>query len=179
MIQLIKVCFQIEHFNAQLIFDCLVELFLENLLLHVKGKELELSKHKHSSCCIQWIIDHCKSLKTVKSISESINPEKMTADFLKDEYCSSVLETLLEVLVKELSKETNTETTNSKWIIKYIESLAKLFLDNFKSLLDDKTGTRILIVIIEAVGGIQIGRHWTRKNMRFGNGILFRHCFGY
>lgn len=146
------------------------ELFCENLLNHIKGKEIELCEHKYSSSCIEWLIEHGHDKKFVKNCAETLAPEKLSLDFLQNESSSGVLKTLIEALINTLSKESNMESDGAKWILKYIESFAKLVLENIGKLLQTSNENRILITTIEAIGGIKVGSHWSRQSMRFASG---------
>ena len=132
---------------------------------------MALCEHKHSTDCMLWFVENVKDYSILKKFVENVTVEKLSTESLLDESTSAVMEALLETLVRVLIDEKNFETTTAKWVIKYLDGFAKLILDNLKKLLADSVnGCRIVIVCLEAIGGIRIGRHWSRQNMRFGSG---------
>lgn len=149
------------------------ELFIENLWKHIKGSELALCAHKSSTDCLIWLVESVRDNAILRKVTEGFAPDRLSADRLKDESISSVLETLIESLIRVLIEEEEKEfdTSTARWCIKYLDGLAKIVEDGIVELLSDISGCRMVIVVMEAIGGIRIGRHWSRQNMRFGSGV--------
>lgn len=145
---------------------------MENLWKHIKGNELSLCAHKSSTDCLIWFIETTRDNGTIRKLTEGFAPDRLTTERLKDEGVSSVLEALIEALIRVLMEEQEKEfdTSTARWSIKYLDGLAKAVEDDIVELLNDINGCRMVIVVMEAIGGICIGRHWSRQNMRFGSG---------
>ncbi|KAI2808765.1 Nucleolar protein 9 [Blomia tropicalis] len=149
------------------------ELFIDNLWRNIKGKEISLTEHKYSTDCLIWFVENCRDNSTLRKITESFSLEKISVAKLIEDSTSEFLESLVEALVRILTEEKKDFDSNTaRWVIKYIDGLAKFVCENLLDLLNSSmNGCRIVIMTIEAVGGIQIGRHWSRQNMRFGSGV--------
>ncbi|XP_075585779.1 LOW QUALITY PROTEIN: uncharacterized protein LOC124495280 [Dermatophagoides farinae] len=148
------------------------ELFIENLMNNIKGKEFKLCKYRHSSACIVWLLENMNDLINPKKIIDKISPELFTIDWTTDVNTHAVLESIYDILMKELAKQKDLETDTAKWILKWMDGVAKFVIDNLKSFLNESTEreNHLLITTMEALGGIRIGRGWNRKNMRFAAG---------
>nr|XP_027204483.1 nucleolar protein 9-like isoform X1 [Dermatophagoides pteronyssinus] len=147
------------------------ELFIENLMGNIKGKEFKLCKYRHSSACLVWLLENMNDFNKSRKIIDKISPELFTIEWATDVNTHAVLESSYDILMKELAKQKNFETDTAKWIIKWMDGVAKFVIDNLKSFLNESTEreNHLLITTMEALGGIRIGRGWNRKNMRFGN----------
>lgn len=120
-----------------------------------------------------WFVENVRDNSLLRKFTENVSVDKLTIEALKEESTSQLIESLIETLIRVLMDEQKDDFSSStaKWIIKYLDGFAKLIIDNLNKLLSDSmNGCRIVIVTIEAVGGIRIGRHWSRQNMRFGSG---------
>ena len=140
---------------------------------HIKGKEVALTAHKHSTDCMIWFVENVTDNSLLRKFTENFSVDKLNAEKLKDESTSALMESLVETLIKVLIAQEAKEfdTSLARWAIKYLDAFAKLVEENVQLLLADSiNGCRIVIVAIEAIGGIRIGRHWSRQNMRFGSG---------
>lgn len=149
------------------------ELFVDNLLNNIRGKEMKLCRYRHSSSCLAWLLDSNVDTNKLKKIVEAINPEEITMSFMSNSYCRTVLEAAFEELMINLRHEDNFESEISKWIIKWIDGVAKFLVDNLTNFLTEEMGakgSRIVVLLLEAIGGFRIGRNWSRKNMRFASG---------
>ena len=86
---------------------------------------------------------------------------------------SCVLQALIEATLKILSKESsqqpngNTER-NIKWSTHWLQDIGKMTVQHMNQLLEDTNGSHVMITVLEAMGGIRVGRHWSRKTMGFG-----------
>ncbi|RWS16948.1 nucleolar protein 9-like protein [Dinothrombium tinctorium] len=147
------------------------EVFAENISKQIKGKEIALAIHKHPSICIQWLIENASDASTIKQLTERLKMSDISVDFMTNQYASHVMQALIEASLKILSRESTTSPSNhkhSKWANAYICSIGEFVIANMDKLLSDVNGSHVMITIMEAMGGIRVGRHWSRKTMGFG-----------
>lgn len=175
MIQQIKVSETALASDQTLIFciHLITELFIENIWKNIKGKELPLCMHKHSTDCILWFVENVQDAAVHRKLAEGLAVEKLSVETLLDEQVAAVLESLVEVIIRLLmaEEEKDYDSSTARWCIKYLDALAKLVEGHLVELLGETVnGVRLVIVVMEAIGGIRIGRHWSRQNMRFGSG---------
>ncbi|KAI7687000.1 hypothetical protein SSS_07911 [Sarcoptes scabiei] len=148
------------------------ELFTDNIQKNLKNKEMKLIRYEYSASCIVWLIENIDDLAQTRKLIEKIIPEEIEEKYISNRNVCSVLECIMDLVFKKLTREKDFETENSKWIIKWLDSLAKTVIENINPLLTSATdsGDHILILLIEILGGIRTGRHWNRKKLRFVGG---------
>lgn len=134
---------------------------------------MKLIRYEYSASCIVWLIENIDDLAQTRKLIEKIIPEEIEEKYISNRNVCSVLECIMDLVFKKLTREKDFETENSKWIIKWLDSLAKTVIENINPLLTSATdsGDHILILLIEILGGIRTGRHWNRKKLRFVGGI--------
>jgi hypothetical protein len=90
---------------------------------------------------------------------------------------SCVLQALIEATLKILSKESShgsgisgggQSERNMKWSTHWLHDIGKFIVQHMNELLEDTNGSHVMITTLEAMGGIRVGRHWSRKTMGFG-----------
>lgn len=107
----------------------------------------------------------------IKRMAESLSVDRFTVDFLLEENSGTVIESLIECLMRHLAEEQHKpDSDRFKWICKYFDSMFKFVAENLQEFLTDHQGNHLLLKIIEAMGGMKIGRHWSRQTMKFGCG---------
>ncbi|RWS29127.1 nucleolar protein 9-like protein [Leptotrombidium deliense] len=147
------------------------EVFAENILKQIKDNEVSLAVHKHPSICIQWLIENATDASTIKTLADRFKPIELSMEFVTNQYASHVLQALIEASLKVLSKETAASPSNqrhSKWAAMFICNIGEFVITNMDPLLNDVNGSHVMTTIMEAMGGIRVGRHWSRKTMGFG-----------
>lgn len=140
----------------------------------INGSELQLAMHKEPSICIQWLIENATEPASIKHLTDRFNIQAAQGvEFVNNQYASHVLQALIESCLKILSKEStaasgSSKKSHSKWATQYIADVGKFVISNMNKLLNDVNGSHVMITIMEALGGIRVGRHWSRKTMGFG-----------
>ena len=88
---------------------------------------------------------------------------------------SSVIQALIEATLKILSKESSSQAAvnpnthrHIKWSSHWLHDIGKLVVQNMNTLMEDSNGSHVMTTILEALGGIRVGRQWSRKTMGFG-----------
>ncbi len=148
-----------------------IELFSESICNSISGQEVILSQHKHSSLCIQWLIENTGNTDLIRKLAERISVSTISLDYMMNQSSSCVLQALIEATLKILSKESTANSTqqkHSKWATHWLHDIGKFTVANMNELLNDTNGSHVMITILEAMGGIRVGRHWSRKTMGFG-----------
>ncbi|XP_054164487.1 nucleolar protein 9-like [Oppia nitens] len=147
------------------------ELFSESICNSISGQEVVLSQHKHSSLCIQWLIENTGNAELIRKLAERICVSTISLDFLMNQSSSCVLQALIEATLKILSKESQQTAGGSerhiKWTTQWLHDIGKLTIQHFNQLLEDTNGSHVMTTTLEALGGIRVGRHWSRKTMGF------------
>ncbi|XP_015790581.1 nucleolar protein 9-like isoform X1 [Tetranychus urticae] len=148
--------------------------FVESIMKTVKGKELDLSGFKHPSTCIQWVIENSTNLVVIKSLALAFYPKGLDTEILSNQHTSRVIQLLLEASLKILSNEytfgghrPETPTRHGKWTEQFICAFSQFVIINMDTILSDGNGTHVMVTVIEALGGVRIGRHWSRKTIGF------------
>lgn len=156
--------------HLHIILLCL-EVFAENIMKQINGKELTLANHKHPSICMQWLIENSTDPCSIKALTDNFDLKSIDSNNFNNQFLSYVLQSLIEACLKILSKESTLDPSSqkhTKWTINYICCLGEFVIDNMDLLLMDPNGTNVMITAMEALGGIRVGRHWSRKTMGFG-----------
>ncbi|CAG2107559.1 unnamed protein product [Medioppia subpectinata] len=167
------------------------KLFSESICNSISGQEVILSQHKHSSLCIQWLIENTGNQELIRKLAERICVTTISLDYMMNQSSSCVLQALIEATLKILSKETSNataggseaerhiQTSNAtaggseaerhiKWSTHWLHDIGKFTVQQMDQLLEDTNGSHVMITALEAMGGIRVGRHWSRKTMGFG-----------
>lgn len=126
---------------------------------------------------MQWLIENTGNAELIRKLAERVCVETITLDYLMNQSSSCVLQALIEATLKILSKESSSPPTaanasNSqrqiKWTTHWLHDIGKLCAQNLNQLMEDSNGSHVMTTILEALGGIRIGRQWSRKTMGFG-----------
>jgi len=148
------------------------ELFAQNLYQQIDGKEVGLSFHKTVSICIQWLIENATTPEEIKKLTEKFSIRKYTLEFVNNQFSSHVIQSIVEASLKVLSRECTLEPYEQKhykWSLNYILDVAEFLNVHVDSILHDLNGFHVITTVMEALGGIRVGRlHQNRKSMGFG-----------
>ena len=146
-------------------------MFIENLNKNITGQEVILSQHKHSSVCIQWLIENTTDTELIRNLAQRINVNTINLDFFLSQSSSYVLQALTEATLKILSRDSTLKPElqkHTKWSSHWIKELGKYVIVNMDQLIDDSNGSQMMVTTLESLGGIRVGRNWSRKTMGFG-----------
>ncbi|XP_053202321.1 uncharacterized protein LOC128387170 [Panonychus citri] len=150
------------------------EVFTKTILQQTRGLELKLSGHKYPSTCIQWVIENTTDCAIIKSLALAFYPKGLDPNCLTNQHTSRVVQLLLEAALKILSNEftfnghkAEEPTRHGKWTEQFIAGYSQFILIHMDKMLADGNGTHVMITVIEALGGVRIGRHWSRKTIGF------------
>lgn len=130
-----------------------------------------------------------KEEKNVKKIAQTFSCYHLTVNNINNQQIARVMQMILESVLRILSNEhklsaDNRETlaatatsssslssssspTSNRWTVNYIISLANFILDNMDNLLRDGNGVHLMVTTVEVIGGVRVGRQWSRKTMGF------------
>lgn len=156
---------------------------MDRLSRELQGKEPVLAYYKHAAHCLQFVIETISEPSALRRYVYCMRPEVVGLEFLKNQHASHVFQALLEASLKVLSHHLAPENQAKKskrssrnqdlgasayhWSLDFIENAAEFVVGNLWDLVDDQNGSYVVITVLEATGGIRVGRHWSRKTMGF------------
>lgn len=137
----------------------------------MNGKEFELSFYKPVSICLQWLIENATDAEEIKRLTEKFSIKKYSLEFVNNQFSSHVIQQLLEGNLKVLSRECTLDSYGQrhfKWSLNYILDVAEYVVTNINAIFSDQNGYHVVTTVLEALGGIRIGRIRNKKALGFG-----------
>lgn len=108
----------------------------------------------------------------IKKITQAFSCHQLTAESVVEQQTSRVVLMVLESILRILDGDpklinSGRDSSPCKWPVSYVVSLGQFMLNNMDSLLKDGNGVQLLVTTVEVLGGVRVGRQWSRKTMGF------------
>lgn len=115
-----------------------------------------------------------KEERRIRELAKIFNPSHITVEDLGDQQVARVTQMMLEATLRILANDCQTSDCHhdpslvpDKWTLDYMAEFGHFMLRNLEILLRDGSGVHVMVTVIEVLGGVRVGRHWSRKTMGF------------
>lgn len=113
------------------------------------------------------MIENATNADEIKQLTEMFPVKKINLEFVTNQFSSHVIQSIIEGCLKVLSRECTLDygQRHFKWSLNYILEISEFITLNFDTVFYDPYGYHIVTTVLEASGGIRIGRQRNRKGI--------------